>query len=58
MQARIPKMPEISSIDYVGVYDPETMVDVSEIKGDILLAVALKIGYTRLIDNMLVRVVT
>jgi pantoate--beta-alanine ligase len=57
MQERILKEPDISSIDYAGVYDPETMVDVSEIKGDIVLAVALKIGDTRLIDNMQVTVI-
>lgn len=57
MQERILKEPEVSSVDYAGVYDPETMLDVSEIKGEILLAVALKIGDTRLIDNMLVTVV-
>ncbi len=57
MEERILKMPGISSIDYAGVYDPETMVEVSAIKDDILLAVALKIGNTRLIDNMLVTMV-
>ena len=54
MQERILREPEISSIDYAGVYDPETMVEVPEIKGNILLAVALRIGNTRLIDNVLV----
>ena len=54
MQERILREPGISSIDYAGVYDPETMVEVSEIKGNILLAVALRIGNTRLIDNVLV----
>jgi pantoate--beta-alanine ligase len=54
MQERILNVPGISSIDYAGVYNPETMVEMSEIKGDVLLAVALKIGNTRLIDNMLV----
>ncbi len=57
MEERILKMPGISSIDYAGVYDPETMVEVSAIKDDILLAVALKIGNTRLIDNILVTMV-
>jgi len=57
MQERILKETDISSIDYAGVYDPETMVDVYEIRGDILLAVALKIGDTRLIDNMQVTVI-
>jgi pantoate--beta-alanine ligase len=57
MQERILKETDITSIDYAGVYDPETMIDVSEIRGDILLAVALKIGDTRLIDNMQVTVI-
>jgi len=54
MLDRLTKEPEVSSIDYAGVYNPATMVEVSEIKGDVLLAVALRIGNTRLIDNMLV----
>jgi pantoate--beta-alanine ligase len=54
MQERILNVPGISSVDYAGVYNPETMIEMSEINGDILLAIALKIGNTRLIDNMLV----
>jgi pantoate--beta-alanine ligase len=54
MQERILNVPGISSVDYAGVYNPETMVEMSEINGDILLAIALKIGNTRLIDNVLV----
>ncbi|MEW6162030.1 MAG: pantoate--beta-alanine ligase [Nitrospirota bacterium] len=54
MQDRLLKEPAVSSVDYAGVYDPETMNELSEIKGDVLLAVALRIGDTRLIDNMLV----
>jgi len=54
MLDRLAKEPEVSSIDYAGVYDPANMVEVSEIKSDVLLAVALRIGNTRLIDNMLV----
>ncbi|MFH0933412.1 MAG: pantoate--beta-alanine ligase [Nitrospirota bacterium] len=54
MQERILKEPVVSAVDYAGVYDPETLVEVYQIKGDILLAVALRIGNTRFIDNMLV----
>jgi pantoate--beta-alanine ligase len=54
MQNRLLKEPEVSGIDYAGVYDPLTLDELSEIKGDALLAIALKIGNTRLIDNMLV----
>ncbi len=48
------KEPSVSEIDYAGVYDPAALDELSEIKGDALLAVAVKIGDTRLIDNMLV----
>lgn len=54
MQDTLLKEPEVSVIDYAGVYDPLTLDELSEIKGDALLAIALKIGNTRLIDNMLV----
>jgi pantoate--beta-alanine ligase len=47
------KEPAVSGIDYAGVYDPITLDELSEIKKDALLAVAVKIGATRLIDNML-----
>lgn len=48
------KEPAVSSIDYAGVYDTENLNEVSEIKGEVLLAVALRIGGARLIDNMVV----
>ncbi len=54
MQDRLLKEPAVSGLDYAGVYDPVTLIELSEIKGDALLAVAVKIGDTRLIDNMLV----
>jgi pantoate--beta-alanine ligase len=54
MQDGLLKEPAVSGLDYAGVYDPVTLSELSEIKGDTLLAVAVKIGDTRLIDNMLV----
>ncbi len=48
--------PAVSSIDYAGAYDPETLNDLSEIKGDFLLAAAVRLGDTRIIDNILVNV--
>ena len=45
--------PLISEIDYASVYDPETLEEVDEIKKEALLAVAVRIGNTRLIDNIL-----
>jgi pantoate--beta-alanine ligase len=56
MRDRLLKEPAVTGIDYAGVYDPETLDELSEIKGDALLAVAIKIGDTRLIDNMLVNI--
>lgn len=44
----------IAGIDYAGVYDIATLDELIEIKGEALLAVAVRIGDTRLIDNMLV----
>ncbi len=40
-------------IDYISVVDPENMQPVNEVAGPVLLALAVRIGPTRLIDNML-----
>ena len=44
--------PLISHIDYASVYDPETLEEVDEITSEVLFAVAVRIGSTRLIDNI------
>jgi len=54
MHDKLLKESSVSGVDYAGVYDPVTLDELSEIKGDTLLAVAVKIGETRLLDNMLV----
>ncbi|GAU08871.1 pantoate--beta-alanine ligase [Desulfoplanes formicivorans] len=41
-------------LDYFEVVDPDSMHPVSEISGPVVLAVALYLGKTRLIDNILV----
>jgi pantoate--beta-alanine ligase len=56
MKERILQEPAVSGVDYAGVYDPETLDELSEMKNVVLLAVAVKIGETRLIDNMLIDV--
>ena len=38
--------------EYIAVVDPETLADVHEVSGPVLLAIAVHIGATRLIDNM------
>jgi len=54
MHKKILEEPAVSSIDYAGFYDPETLEEISTIQSDVLLAVAAKIGNTRLVDNILV----
>jgi len=44
--------PLISHIDYASVYDPETLEEVDEITSEALFAVAVRMGDTRLIDNI------
>jgi pantoate--beta-alanine ligase len=42
-------------IDYVSLCDPVTLEDVARLGGETLLAIAVKVGRTRLIDNCLIR---
>jgi len=54
LRDRLLEEPLISKVDYAGVYDAATLDELPEIKGEALLAVAVRIGDTRLIDNVLV----
>jgi pantoate--beta-alanine ligase len=40
--------------EYLALVDPETFSPVSSIDGDVLVAVAARVGPTRLIDNTLI----
>jgi len=42
-------------IQYVAVVDPDTLADLTRIADKVLVAVAAKVGQTRLIDNVLLR---
>jgi len=53
MRKRLLHDPEVSEVEYCGIYDPDSLEECPEIKGDVLLAVAVRMGDTRLIDNML-----
>lgn len=44
----------IAKIDYVGVCNSETLEEVKTVKGKVLLAAAVYIGHTRIIDNMVI----
>jgi pantoate--beta-alanine ligase len=43
---------ELARIDYVSVADPETLQEVDRIHGPVLVSLAVRIGKTRLIDNV------
>ena len=42
-----------ASIDYIKICDPETLEDIKMIEKPALMALAVKVGATRLIDNMI-----
>jgi pantoate--beta-alanine ligase len=44
----------VDRIHYISIVDPETLETVSRINGRVLLAIAARIGKTRLIDNLIV----
>ena len=43
-----------AGIDYLSVVDPDTLQPVAQIEGPVLVALAVRIGATRLIDNLTV----
>jgi pantoate--beta-alanine ligase len=45
---------QFTSIDYINICDPETLEDIERVKNKSLLAMAVKIGNTRLIDNCII----
>ncbi|MFQ5455008.1 MAG: pantoate--beta-alanine ligase [Nitrospirota bacterium] len=45
---------DIADIDYISICDPETLQEIDRIEGKILIALAVFIGKTRLIDNIMV----
>ncbi len=50
--ARIESHPD-ADIDYISICDPDTLEETDTINRTVLMAVAVRIGKTRLIDNML-----
>jgi pantoate--beta-alanine ligase len=44
-----------TTVDYIAVCNPETLDDVKTIEGPVLMALAVKVGATRLIDNMILK---
>jgi len=54
LQRELSEVPLITGIDYASVFVPDTLDEADEITAEVLLAVAARMGSTRLIDNMLV----
>lgn len=48
--------PLVSEIQYAGAYDANTLDELNEFKRQNLLAIAVKIGSTRLIDNIILEI--
>ena len=45
------KSANFTDIDYIKICDTATLEDVNEVKGEVVMALAVKVGKTRLIDN-------
>jgi pantoate--beta-alanine ligase len=43
---------ELARIDYISLADPETLQELPRIEGQALVSMAVRIGRTRLIDNV------
>jgi len=54
LRRELSEVPLITGIDYASVFVPDTLDEADEITAEVLLAVAARMGSTRLIDNMLV----
>jgi pantoate--beta-alanine ligase len=53
MEELIQEVPS-ASIEYISIVDPDTLDPVDKIKKSTLIAIALYIGHTRLIDNIII----
>ena len=43
-----------AKVDYISIADPETLLEVENIAGNVVVLLAVRIGQTRLIDNMVI----
>jgi pantoate--beta-alanine ligase len=53
MQKILQQVPSIE-IEYISIVNADTLQNLDQIAGKVLIAVAVKIGFTRLIDNILI----
>jgi len=55
MEELIESIPD-AKIDYIQIVDADTLQPIQQISGKILIALAVKFGHCRLIDNMIVKI--
>jgi pantoate--beta-alanine ligase len=53
IRSKIETIPDIK-IDYIAVADPETLHELTTINSNAVILIAVRIGTTRLIDNVLI----
>jgi pantoate--beta-alanine ligase len=51
MRQELRQEPEVS-VEYIAVAEPETLAPVSTVEGSTVVAIAARVGGTRLIDNI------
>ena len=56
MKRKIIAVENNAKIDYISIVDPETLEDIKIINKNVLIALAVKIGKARLIDNITVKI--
>ncbi len=56
MKSQLAKETQITGIDYISVYHPDTLEEMEDLQGEVLLAGAVRMSGTRLIDNLLITI--
>ncbi|MBN2020681.1 MAG: pantoate--beta-alanine ligase [Sedimentisphaerales bacterium] len=54
MRKILEKAGSLTGVDYISVVNPDTLEEMKHVEGKVLIAVAARIGSTRLIDNLIV----
>jgi pantoate--beta-alanine ligase len=47
---------QLAQVDYIEIFDADSLEEISRVEGNVLIALAVKFGSARLIDNMVVNV--
>jgi len=47
---------QLAQIDYITIVDAENLLELKQLKNQVLIALAVRFGNTRLIDNIVIEV--